>query len=196
MSYPSCFNLTNLAATCDAVKKVGGVKHRFWIGQKPDIDTLTFGSNGEITAMTLLSGKKLGRFEGMQFKNTAQFETTANENRNTFSHSFTGILYYKSATELVSIERLLVGDRYFALIETEAGQIKAYGIDLNPFNAADKGPLRGLNISAGTGSEGVQLADDTGVTITMTGTMFTMPKLYKPATAIATVISELDALSV
>jgi hypothetical protein len=195
MSYPSCFNLTNLAATCAAVKKVGGVKARFWIGQKPDIDTLTFGSNGEITAMTLLAGKKLGRYEGTQFKNTAQFETTANENRNLFPHSVTGILYYSTQAELKAIEELLVGDRYFAIIETEAGQLKAYGIDQNPFNSADKGPLRGMNISAGTGTEGVVLADDTGVTVTMTGEMYSLPKLYKPAGALATVIGELDALS-
>ena len=195
MSYPSCFNLTNVAATCAAVKKVGGVKARFWIGQKPDIQSITFGTNKEITAMTLTSGKKLGRYEGMQFKNSAGFETAPAENRNLFTQTVTGILFYSTQAELEAINQLLVGDRYFAIIETEAGQLKAYGIDDNPFVAADLGPQRGLNISAGTGSEGVVMADSTGVTVTMSGLMYNPTKLYKPATALATVIAELDALA-
>jgi hypothetical protein len=195
MSYPSCFNLTNLAATCDAVKKVGGVKSRFWIGQKPDIASLTFGSNGEVTAMTLTGGKKLGRYEGVQFKNTAQFDVVPGENRNMFTQTFTGILFYKTQIELEHIEKLFTADRMFVIVETEAGQLKAYGIDQNPYKAADLGPERGLNISAGTGSEGVLLADTTGVTVTMAADFYNPTKLYKPATAIATVIAELDALS-
>lgn len=191
----SCYSLTNLAASCDAVKKVGGVKSRFWIGQKPDIASLTFGTNGEVTAMTLTGGKKLGKFEGMQFKNTAGTETTPNETRNLFNQTFTGILFYKTQAELEAIETLLIGDRYFVIYETEAGQLKVKGIDKNPFLATDLGANRGLNISAGTGSEGTVLADTTGVTVTMTGEMYNFDKLYKPATAIATVIAELDALS-
>jgi len=195
MTYPSCVTLANLDATCDAVKKVGGVNGRFWIGQKPDIASLTFGSNGEITAMTLASGKKLGKYEGIQYKNTASFEAVPNETRNTFNQNFTGILFYKTQAELEAIENLLVANRLFAIIETEAGQLKAYGIDKNPFNAADLGPNRGLNLSASSASEGTVLADTTGVTITLVGEMYNPTKLYKPATAIATVIAELDALS-
>lgn len=196
MSYPSCLNLTNLAASCDAVKKVGGVTARFWIGQKPDIASLTFGTNGEITAMTLASGKKLGKFTGIQYKNTAGFEAVINENRNLFNQSFTGILFYKTQAELEAIENLLVSNRLFAIIETEAGQLKAYGIDKNPFLASDLGPSRGLNLTASSASEGTLLADTTGVTVTLGGEMYNPTKLYKPATAIATVIAELDALSV
>lgn len=195
MSYPSCVVLANLAASCDAVKKVGGVNARFWIGQKPDIASLTFGTNGEITAMTLSAGKKLGKYAGMQYKNTAGFETVPNETRNMFNQTFTGVLFYKTQVELEAIENLLVSDRLFAIIETEAGQLKAYGIDKNPFNAADLGANRGLNVSAGAGSDGTVLADTTGVTITLVGEMFQPTKLYKPATAIATVIAELDALA-
>lgn len=191
----SCYSLTNLAASCDAVKKVGGVKSRFWIGQKPDIASLTFGTNGEVLTMTLKAGKKLGQFDGVQFKNTAGTETTPNETRNLFNQTFTGILFYKTQAELEAIETLLIGDRYFVIYETEAGQLKVKGIDKNPFLATDLGANRGLNISAGTGSEGTVLADTTGVTVTMTGEMYNFDKLYKPATAIATVIAELDALS-
>ena len=191
----SCYSLTNLAASCDAVKKVGGVKSRFWIGQKPDIASLTFGTNGEVLTMTLKAGKKLGQFEGMQFKNTSSSETTPNETRNLFNQTFTGVLFYKTQAELEAIETLLVGDRYFVIYETEAGQLKVKGIDKNPFNAADLGENRGLNISAGTGSDGTVLADTTGVTVTMVGEMYNFDKLYKPATALATVIAELIALS-
>lgn len=191
----SCYSLTNLAASCDAVKKVGGVKSRFWIGQKPDIASLTFGTNGEVTAMTLKAGKKLGQFEGMQFKNTGSTETTPNETRNLFNQTFTGVLFYKTQAELEAIETLLIGDRYFVIYETEAGQLKVKGIDKNPFNSADLGENRGLNISAGTGSDGTVLADTTGVTVTMVGEMYNFDKLYKPATALATVIAELVALS-
>lgn len=195
MAYPSCFTLANLAATCDAVKKVGGVNARIWIGQKPDIASLTFGSNGEVTAMTLTSGKKLGKYEGIQYKNTAGFEAIANETRNTFNQSVTAILFYKTQAELEAIETLLVSNRLFAIIETEAGQLKAYGIDKNPFNAADLGPNRGLNLTASSATDGTVLADSTGVTITIGGEMFNPTKLYKPATALATVIAELDALA-
>jgi hypothetical protein len=195
MSYPSCLSLTNLAASCDAVKKVGGVNARFWIGQKPDISALTFGANGEVTAMSLTSGKKLGKYEGIQYKNTAGFEAIPNETRNTFNQSFTGILFYKTQAELEAIENLLVSNRLFAIIETEAGQLKVYGIDKNPFNAADLGPNRGLNLSASSASDGTVLADTTGVTITLVGEMYNPTKLYKPASALATVIAELDALS-
>jgi len=192
----SCYTLTNLAASCDAVKKVGGVKSRFWIGQKPDLATLTFGTNGEVLTMTLKAGKKLGKFDGMQFKNTASTETVPNETRNMFNQTFTGVLFYKTQAELEAIEKLLISDRLFVLYETEAGQIKVKGIDQNPFNAADLGANRGMNITAGSGGDGTVLADSTGVTVTMVGEMYNFDKLYKPATAIATVIAELDALSV
>lgn len=192
----SCYTLTNLTASCDAVKKVGGVKAKFWIGQKPDIATATFGANGEVLTMTLTGGKKLSYFEGVQYKNTGSTETVPNETRNMFNQTFTGVLFYKTQAELAAIEALLVGDRYFVVYETEAGQLKVKGIDVNPFNAADLGPNRGLNITAGAGGDGVVLADSTGVTVTMVGEMYNYDKLYKPATALATVIAELNALTV
>jgi hypothetical protein len=131
----------------------------------------------------------------MQFKNTASTETVPNETRNMFNQTFTGILFYKTQAELEAIEKLLTGDRYFVVYETEAGQLKVKGIDKNPFNAADLGENRGMNITAGSGGDGTVLADSTGVTCTMVGEMYNFDKLYKPATALATVIAELDALS-
>jgi hypothetical protein len=185
MTYPSCVQLVNLEASCDAVKKVGGIKSRFYIGQKPDIATCTFGTHGEITALTLASGKFLNRFEGVQYKNTGSFETIVNETRNLFNQTFTGILFYHTQTDLEAIEKILISDRLFVIAETESGEFKAYGIDKNPFNAADLGKNRGLNVSAGTGSDGVVLADNTGVTITLVGELYNPVKMFKPASTLA-----------
>jgi len=193
--YSSCFALTNLTADCDAVKKVGGVKGKVWIGQKPDLATLTWGTPGEILTMTLGVGKKLATFEGIQFKNTAGSEVAPAENRNLFTQSVSLLLFYKTQTQKKSIQDLLIGDRYFVIIETEAGQLKAYGLDQNPFNPADLGPERGLNVTAGSGGEGTVMADTTGVAITLSGALYDMVNLYKPATSIETVKAQLDALA-
>jgi hypothetical protein len=175
----SCFTLGNYTPTCEDIKQLGGVKARFWIGQKPDLASITYSVGGSVQAITLKVGKFLSIYEGQEFKNTAGWELVPNETRNTFTHNVTGILFYNTENGYDAIQNLLINDKLFILIETNNGKIKTYGIDRNPANDADLGTYRGLNISAGSQSEGTVFADTTGVTFTATGEMFNMPMFFE-----------------
>lgn len=194
MPYTGCNTLTSLAASCGAVKKMGGTHARVYVGHKSDITAITFGSDKEITAITINAGT-LRKFEGLPDKNDARHELVVGENRNMFKHLLTMSLYHSTQTEQKAIESLLLDERMFVIIETNAGYLRAYGIDENPYKASDLGHERGMKPASGSGGEGVLKNDSTATVVSLdSNDMFNLPKYFKPGTATATNITALDAL--
>ena len=189
----TCSYLTlGLDPSCEALKKLGGVNKRVWIGQIDDIDTITFGVDGEITAFTLLLGKTLKAFIGKKEKHQGTYELTAGETINLFNQSVTLALYFESDLERKAVNELVNVEDMFIFVETNSGVIESYGIANSTTLGYDN---FGLKATAGTGNgTGILINDETAYRVTLSGNVPNLPMLYKPASPLASVIADLDAL--
>lgn len=190
----ACSFLTvGLDPSCEALKKLGGVNKRVYIGQLSDIDTITFGVDGEITALTLLLGATLKRFYGKKEKNQGTYELVAGETINLFNQSAILALYFDSDAERTAVNQLVNVEDMFVFIETNAGNIEAYGIANSTALGYDN---FGLKATAGTGNgTGILINDDTAYRVTLSGNVPNLPMLYAPANSLAVNLAALDAMS-
>ena len=195
MATPLCFTLTAGIATanCLGIEKPGGVYDKVYIGYRPDIATMTVGTNGEITALTLKASKKLFPFASKKYVHDAKGSLVVQQNRNMFKHIFVGKLFPYTQSEWKSLEELLISKRMFIIYPTQAGQVKTLGLDVNPY-VSDIDDERGLAPTGSDWLEGINFADEGSITVTLEGDMFGMPKIYKPSETFAANIAALDLL--
>jgi hypothetical protein len=182
--------LTNLIPSCEALNKVGGVKKRVWVAAKSQINSYTIDNDGYISALTMKSIPgtadpiqyySLAQFEGKRDKHDFGVTGVPGENVNTFNHTGTLVLFAFTPAEIAAIEKAYNADDLVIFTETNAGQVKAYGLEL------------GLNGAALEYKEGVLLNDPTAVSITFEGEQLSFPKVFKVGTTIADIIALLDA---
>jgi len=189
-----CSFLTmGLDPTCEALKKIGGVNKRVYIGQISDIDTITFGNDGEITVLTLNTGASLKPFVGKKEKHQGTYELTAGETINLFNQSVILGLYFESDVERAAINELVNVEDMFAFVETNSGVIETYGISNSTILGYDN---FGLKATAGTGNgTGVLLNDDTIYRVTLSGNVPNLPMLFQPAQTLANALANLDSIT-
>lgn len=189
----NCSFLTmNLDPSCEALKKIGGVNKRIYIGQISDIDTITFGGDGEITAFTLLAGKFLKTFIGKKEKHQGTYELTVGETVNLFNQAVILALYFEKDEERMAVNELVNVEDMFCFVETNSGVIEGYGLSNSSLLGYDN---FGLKATAGTGNgTGVLINDDTVYRVTLSGNVPNLPMLYKPASPLASAIADLDAM--
>jgi hypothetical protein len=185
----SCVELINLDATCDAVKKVGGVTARVWFGVKSDWFKWAIGGGGPELSYNqfpppytdmwgisydanTITQTELYYFEGVQLKNSASFEVVPAENVNAFTHRLDLVLFGLDEVQHRQIEQLLLEEDLFAIVATEAGAIKIYGFENKLYDPQATGTddiyvtdKRGLKTISGTGVETVELQGEQGVLI-------------------------------
>jgi len=176
----SCIELINLAATCNAIKKVGGVTSRIWLGRKSDwnIDSSIALPAFNVRTHTSLvydsstsTGEELAYYEGVMFKNSASFETQSADNVNAFTHNVSLVLFALTQLQIKKLEDLILNEDLFCVLLSESGKFMVYGVekkiydplagDLDMF-ITDK---RGLKSASGTGIETVELQGEQGVVI-------------------------------
>lgn len=193
----SCNQLltANQIASCNGLKKIGGVDGTVYIGFRADIDTLTLGTDGEITALTLASGKKLSKFGGLKEQHVVTWESVPMKGKAMYKHMANFFLYPYSQDDVKQLEYLISSERMFAIYINLAGQVKAIGIDVDPTFTTDFVSERGLKVTTAKYQEGVTYAADTWCEVPMEGVFWNAPKLYKPSTSLATNITDLNALS-
>lgn len=189
----TCSYLTlGLDPSCEALKKLGGVNKRVWIGQIDDIASITFGVDGEITALTLAMGKTLKAFIGKKEKHQGTYELTAGETINLFNQSVTLALYFESDLERKAVNELVNVEDMFVFVETNSGVIESYGIANSTSLGYDN---FGLKATAGTGNgTGILINDETAYRVTLSGNVPNLPMLYKPASPLASAIADLDSM--
>jgi hypothetical protein len=185
----ACTDLTaGLDPTCAALKKIGGVDRRVWIGELEDISDLTI-SGHEITAITLTETKTLKKFIGRREKNSAGFEVAVGENANIRTQNVNLVLYHKLAADKAAIDELIDVEGAFVFAEEANGSITAWGIDTTNYENF------GLKCSAGTGTTGTVLNDPTASTITLSGGHTNMELVFDESATTDANIAVLDALS-
>jgi hypothetical protein len=195
MPYPSCISLVNLAASCDAVKKVGGITSAVYLAPRKvlkDNRPLSFPFlewglyNGVDHAWRLhydsneIIGNELAKFEGIELKNTGGFEVAAGENVNAFTHNLTMVLFHYTQAQLKKLELLLQAEDLIAIVLTNSGDIKVYGAEKGKTYSPEGVNLltskRGLQPLTGTGADIVELQGEVGVSIQLSSTnMLNMP---------------------
>jgi len=197
MTYPSCQSLVNLAATCDAVKKVGGITAAVYLAPRSVLKAnrpslfpfLEWGTWDAVNYAwklhydeTAIAGTELAKYEGVQLKNTGGFEVAAGENVNAFTHNLTMILFHYTQAELKKLQDLLLVEDLIAIVLTNSGDIKVYGAEKGkPYSPDGEDLLTdkyGLKAASGTGADIVDLQGEVGVTIQLTSpNMLNMPYL-------------------
>lgn len=182
----SCANeLTSLAASCAATKKKGGVKKKVWAAPFGAV-TFTYDVDGNIDTVTIATTSPatvLTTYEGRRLKNNGAYTGEVGENANTISQALNLVLYAKEQNERDAINALFQSDELIVFIETESGDIEAWGVDT------------GLLPSALTGGTGTALNDSTGITVTLTGSQDGIATKCKFGATLADDIAYLDALT-
>jgi hypothetical protein len=152
----------NITPDCAALLKEGGTKKVWYVGSLADVATYTQGTNGELTALTLATGKKLLRLEGKKEKNNADFSTERSENGPLYTHNANFIAYYSTQLEKATIEAIARMDDLFVFVPTSANQVEVYGM----FGANGLADGLSMNPAGGTGTV---KGDSTVTTLAFTG---------------------------
>lgn len=181
---------TGLAGDCAAVKKAGGVNKSIYAGSIKDLTGVTFGTDGDITALTFAASKVLVKFTGRMEKNTASEPITAEGegNVNIFTHTVQPVLYHSTQAERKAIEDLFALDQAFFIVPMRSGQIVCYGIS----NSADTLQDYGLKLTEGDDAVGLLLNDQNAQTATFAGSMLHKGIIFNEAGTYAANITTLD----
>ena len=181
---------TGLDGTCEAVKKAGGVNKNIYAGSVKDIDSVTFGTEGDITAITFKSAKVLVKFTGRIAKNTASEPVTAEGEGNVeiYTHTVSPVLYHYTQAERKAIEDLFSLDNAFFIVPMRSGQIVVYGIS----NDAETIQDFGLKVSEADDAVGTALNDQNAQTATFTGEMLHKAILFDESATYADNITTIE----
>lgn len=190
----ACDTLTaNLAPSCEAIKKPGGLDKRIWIGLIDDLDGVTFGTGNQITAFTFAAMKGFITATGKMEKNNSSLALNAGENYNLRTQSFNFVSYYLSADDLSDIDALIDQEQLFVCAETNAGTIEVYGV-----NNSDAFNNFGLQCTAIEGGSGTAKLDPSQIALTFSGDFENLQMRFEDTAAmtpgLAADIAYLDAL--
>jgi len=186
-----CSNsLQALDPSCAALKQKGGFDKRFYVGNIADLDSVTYGTQQEVTAFTFAATKGFKKIIGKRLKNGAETTLEAGDNVNMRVQNFNSILYCQSAAERLAVEELMDAEDIFIVAESNAGTLEVFGINKGTNSQFDN---YGLKATAGTWNQGILLNDPNQVAATFSGEFENLPLIYDEGTALATNIAALDA---
>lgn len=161
----------SIGLSCEGQNAVGGVAKRVWVSQLGQIDSYTEDGDGYIDTLTMAtSGSttyKLKTITGKKLTHSGTVEGEVGDNVNLINHSAILKVYPTTPADRDSLTALFKADELVVLFETENGTIEIYGLE------------KGMEASALSGSTGVGLQDDTGITLTLAGAQTSLPKLFK-----------------
>jgi hypothetical protein len=188
----ACVNslLLGVQADCNAIKKVGGLAKRIYIGAVADLASVTFGTGNIITAITFTATKGLVEFSGRIDKNSAGSDIEVGENVNVRNQLVNMDVYYSTGLHLQTIDQLIDMDQVFAIVETRAGGLEVFGINIINYSAF------GLKVTANPGTSGILLNDSTAFKMVLSGGFTNLQLQYNPSVALATNIAALNVLSI
>lgn len=186
-----CSNsLAALDPSCAALKQKGGFDKRFYVGNIADLDSVTYGTDQEVTAFTFAATKGFKKVIGKRLKNGAETTLEVGENVSMRTQNFNAVLYAQSAAERASVEALADAEDIFVVAESNAGTLEIFGINKGTNSQFDN---YGLKASAGSWNQGVLLNDPNQFAMTFSGELENFPLIYDEGTALATNIAALDA---
>lgn len=179
-------------ASCLAIKKVGGLDKRIYLGAIGDLAsvTITAGATNIITAFTFTATNGFVKMIGRKEKNSAGSDIEAGENVNVRNQNVNLAIYYETGIDLAAIDAIIDNEALFAVVETNPGVLEVFGINKVNFDSY------GLKVSANPGTSGLLLNDTTAFQMVLSGGLTNLQLLYNPAVALATNIAALDAQTI
>lgn len=178
-------DLVSLETSCEADQSVGGLNKRMWALEKDKL-TLTLDVDGQVDTVTIATTSPvtlLKTFTGKQFTHNGALTGEVNTNVNTIKQDLNMVLNYFTQPQRAAIDALFKSDECIFFVETNAEQIECWGYEY------------GLKASALTGATGTALADSRAVTVTMSGSQKTMPKVCDFGADLAANIAYLNNLA-
>ena len=177
-------------ATCNALKRVGGISEDVWLGAVDDLAAVTFGTYNEITSFTWKSTKGFVKYKGKREKNSSGSDIEPGENVNLRNQTLNMAIYYETAEDLDTIDKLIDAQKVFAVVLTNPGSLEVFGINKVNFQNY------GLKATTNPQSSGLLLNDVTAFQMALSGGFTNLQLIYKEGTALATAIAALDAQTI
>lgn len=187
-----CVNLdtaVNLDPDCTALNKVGGAKKDFYVGSLSEVGSEAQATNGEMTNLTMASGKKLVRLRGKKEKNSGSVSSEQTENGALYNHGGVFVAYYSTQEEKNTIEALGAMDDLFVFVPTSSGQVEVYGF----YNKTGKADGLSVTVDGGTGTA---KGDSSALTLTFAGQASRLPVYVKLGVDYDATIEALEAQTV
>jgi hypothetical protein len=181
----SCITLLQgVNPNCAALKKVGGVGKRAWIGFLSDLESVVFAGTGinRVIQFTFKAGRGFVQYIGKKDKNSGTISIEVSDNATLRNQSMILMLFYNTPEELGTIDNLIDQDGVFGIFETKAGQLEVYGL-----NKGSNFQDFGLKASALEGGTGTLLTDNSAKTLTLSGLHQNMELLYQGADTAAAI---------
>lgn len=177
-------------ASCAAIKKVGGLDKRIYLGAIGDLETVTFGSDNTVTSFTFAATKGFVKMIGRKEKNSAGSDIEVGENITLRNQTVNLSVYYETSEDLAAIDEIIDNEGMFAVVETNPGTLEVFGINKVNFDGY------GLKVTANPGTSGLLLNDSTAFAMVLSGGFTNLQLMYNPGTALATNIAALDAQTI
>lgn len=187
----SCISLSkSITPDCAALKRPGGVGRRAWLGSVLDISALTFGQTNthDLEAIAMKSTKRIVEVIGRPAKSSATTTFEDGENFSLRNQAVNLVLYAKTAAQRQALEEIIEQDQLFVVLERNDAQFEVYGISL--INFANWG----LKVTGGSYNTGIELNDETGVTLELTGGFKNVPLVFDEEETYANNLAALTAL--
>jgi hypothetical protein len=177
----NCRVTDSITASCDALRRVGGVNKRFWLFNASDTSFTTDGSGylNSVTFSSVYGG--LYEFEGKKKSHSGGWTLVKQSGGNTFfQHDAIVKLISTTPADDEVIEELTVAD-VGLILETNNNEFIVYGKD------------NGLEMTAGSQNSGQESASDITDTLTFTGEERYKPKRFLK-TDYATTLAYLESI--
>lgn len=176
---------------CDALKKVGGLDRRVWLGTVDDLASVVYTANkNSITAITFKTDKGLVLYTGKVDKNNANTAIEVGENVNVRNQTVNVFLGVDTDQQLATLDALIDTDRLFVISETRSGQLEVYGLNRTNFDSF------GLKVTAYVDNTGTLINDSTLTNITLSGGLTNLKMYYAPLATLATNVAALNLLTI
>ena len=179
---PCLIDFSNIDPSCAAFAKPGGSFPFLYAARLSDL-TLTVGTDGGITGVTMKNAAKLKKFTSRKFQNSGSYPLKRSDNgRTTFTHTVVERIYHESQADRNTLVGHAQAEDLVFFLPTNARQVEVYGRGL------------GLTATTGTGGTGTKLDDDNTYLYTFTGDEATVPALVQIGVDFDSTITALNAL--
>jgi hypothetical protein len=154
-------------ATCEDLRKVGGVNKKIWLGNLSDFANPShiLSSDGYINYFAFNTYGGLYAFAGKKLSNSAGVEFVNGEGANLFNHTITLKVFTETPEAYGRLEDLSGGE-VVAIVEDNSNNFKVYGLK------------NGLEMTGLTQNSGTEFTADTSFNITLSGAETELPKFF------------------
>lgn len=178
----------NLDPSCDAKFKKAGLNARMYIGSLGDKPAFVKNAVGEITSISLPTGKYLRRVIGRKLQNSAATSLQRSEGGVSFQPQVNFQAFFNTQKEKNTIQGLAKMEDLYIIVEQNDGMFDVYGL------VSEGGASDGLEMTALDHNTGTAIGDKTSATLTFSGTNDIMSVFTKLGVDNAAEAAYLDAL--